>query len=85
MFSGPLGLEHEVKLEEDWLPSKWSCVSLRLCQHAKSMYFLDISDLLTQFDPYFDPLLPLTRDWTNLLCYNFPLTPLMRKFQSTSL
>jgi hypothetical protein len=74
MFSGPLGMEREVKLEEDWLPYEWSRVSLRLCQRAKNMYFLDIGDSLKQFDPYFTPLLPLARDWTNLLRYNFPLT-----------
>ncbi|KAG2746867.1 hypothetical protein P692DRAFT_201806861 [Suillus brevipes Sb2] len=73
MFSGPLGLEHEVKLEEE-LPYEWSHVSLCLCQHAKSMYFLDIGNSLTQFDPYFEPLLPLARDWMNLLRYNFLLT-----------
>ncbi|KAG2742376.1 hypothetical protein P692DRAFT_20748553 [Suillus brevipes Sb2] len=74
MFSGPLGLEREVKLEENWLPYEWSRVSLILCQRAKSMYFLNIGTSLDQFDPYFDPLLPLARDWTDLLRYNFPLT-----------
>ncbi|KAG1890837.1 hypothetical protein F4604DRAFT_1949197 [Suillus subluteus] len=74
MFSGPLGMKRKVTLEEDWLPYEWSRVSLRLCQNAKGMYFLNISDLLQQFDPYFAPLLPLARDWTDLLRYNFPST-----------
>ncbi|KAG0694171.1 hypothetical protein DFH29DRAFT_1006564 [Suillus ampliporus] len=41
---------------------------------AKGMYFLNIGELLQQFDTYFAPLLPLMWDWTDLLCHNFPST-----------
>ncbi|KAG0701306.1 hypothetical protein DFH29DRAFT_1000372 [Suillus ampliporus] len=74
MFSGPLGMERELTLEEDCLPYEWSHVSLCLYQSAKGMYFLNISESLQQFDPYFAPLLPLVQDWTDLLRHNFPST-----------
>ncbi|KAG1797525.1 uncharacterized protein BJ212DRAFT_1306011 [Suillus subaureus] len=79
MFSGPLSKEHDITLEEDWLPYEWSHMSLRLCQNAKNMYFFNIRESLDQFDPYFAPLLLLMCNWTDFLHYNFPSTNTDRK------
>jgi hypothetical protein len=74
MFCGPLGVERKLKLGEGWLPYEWSRTSLYLCKSNKVSFFMSIGEALDQFDPYFEDLLPLARDWTNLLRFNFAAT-----------
>ncbi|KAG2127751.1 hypothetical protein BD769DRAFT_1387680 [Suillus cothurnatus] len=74
MFCGPLGVERKLKLGEGWLPYEWSRTSLYLCKSNKLSFFMSIGEALDQFDPYFEDLLPLARDWTNLLRFNFAAT-----------
>ncbi|KAG0705571.1 hypothetical protein DFH29DRAFT_872920 [Suillus ampliporus] len=74
MFSGPLGNKRQWKLGERCIPYEWNRQSLHLCQSSKVMFFTRSMDGLSQFDPYFHDLLPLTQEWTDLLKFNFAET-----------
>ncbi|KAG2092810.1 uncharacterized protein F5147DRAFT_779553 [Suillus discolor] len=70
-FRGPLGVRCDLSADrsQEWLPHRWSTNTLRDTTNEKTSFFFhpNAQKLKRQFHPYFTSLLPLAKDWYELI------------------
>ncbi|KAG2352398.1 hypothetical protein BDR07DRAFT_1384318 [Suillus spraguei] len=75
-YSGPLGIERHLNASKEWLPHAWSNRNIAGCFDSKFTFFTTDDGqaaVRTQFDDYFQDLVPLALEWRDLLVLNFPI------------
>jgi len=76
-YQGPLGMERAPSTitsgSTSWLPLEWSASTFKECVQAKTLFFCysrELDRLEKQIHPYFQDLIPLAKEWYNLMKFN---------------
>ncbi|KAG2089230.1 uncharacterized protein F5147DRAFT_780694 [Suillus discolor] len=70
-YRGPLGIKRDLSADrcQDWLPHQWAVNTLKEASDVKTSFFFhpNVHKLQQQFHPYFASLLPLAKQWYDLI------------------